>query len=585
MNCGCEQTPQTAGRRSAYKIPSCYDAQHSSKDGGVRRDLNQGPAGLWSAGLLYVTKAGPMCELTSKPVADVVSMMELSTTYPECPSTVDVIETHISWVFLTERFAYKLKKPVRFDFLDFSTADLRRRACQRELALNRRLARNVYLDVLPITKDTRGAIRLGGHGTPVDWVVKMRRLPADRTLERLALDGGLTSRDVENLANVLATFYFRKAPLTLRATDWLQHIRAHVQSNLHELLRLLPADQTRIRRSHSAQLRFLWLKSHLLENRVCDGRIVDGHGDLRPEHIYLTSKPLIIDCIEFNDEYRQNDIVDELSFLAMECDRLEIPTVGETLLARYAELSGDVPDRSLVNFYKMYRASVRAKVAAIRAEQVFSNACQSPTAQQYLARMDAYLPALGPPLLIVVGGLMGTGKSTLATALADALSAPLFQTDQIRLELYGKPTRREAHNTGRYSPTSRLRVYKEMVARAGCELDHAATVILDGTFGLPAARELAENVARRAGAEMLLIKCECPRAEVLARISQRLQRGEDASEARPDLYDEQAAEDSLGSANRVICVDTTLGLTDQLDGVRVRLNRELFANEALALDR
>ena len=121
-----------------------------------------------------------MCEVTSKLGNDVFSMMELPATYPECPSNVEVIETHISWVFLTERFAYKLKKPVRFDFLDFSTPELRRRACQRELTLNRRLAGNVYLDVLPITKDVHGSLRLEGKGTPVDWVVKMRRLPADR---------------------------------------------------------------------------------------------------------------------------------------------------------------------------------------------------------------------------------------------------------------------------------------------------------------------------------------------------------------------------------------------------------------------
>ena len=517
-----------------------------------------------------------MCEVTSKLGNDVFSMMELPATYPECPSNVEVIETHISWVFLTERFAYKLKKPVRFDFLDFSTPELRRRACQRELTLNRRLAGNVYLDVLPITKDVHGSLRLEGKGTPVDWVVKMRRLPADRTLERLALDGGLTSRDVRNLANVLATFYSRKAPLMLRATDWLQQIRKHVQSNLHELVRLMPGDESRIHRSHSAQLRFLWLNSHLLENRVCDGRIVDGHGDLRPEHVYLTSNPLIIDCIEFNDEYRQNDIVDELSFFAMECDRLGIPAVGEALLSRYAKVSEDVPDPSLVSFYKTYRASVRAKVAAIRAEQAVSDACESPSAQQYLARTDAYLGELGPPLLIVVGGLMGTGKSTLATALASALPAPLFQTDQIRTELCGKPDHSDAHNEGRYSETTRLRVYEEMVARAGRELERAATVIVDGTFSSPAARELVERLARRTGAEMLLIKCVCPRADVLERISQRLQHGDDVSEARPDLYDKQAAEDSLGSANRVFCVDTTLGLTSQLDAVRVRLNRDFF---------
>ncbi len=521
-----------------------------------------------------------MNELSSQPAGDVVTWMGSPATYPDCTSAVEVIETHISWVFLTERFAFKLKKPVRFDFLDFSTVELRRRACERELKLNRRLAKNVYLDVLPITKDARGSLRLGGIGTPVDWVVKMRRLAADRTLERLATDDELTPRDIQGLANMLATFYVRKAPLTLRAADWRQRLHTHIHDNLHELIRLLPASETRIRRSHSAQLRYVWLKSHLLDDRVCDGRIVDGHGDSRPEHVYLTTEPLVIDCIEFNDEYRQNDIVDELAFLAMECDGLGIPAVGAALLARYMELSGDVPAHSLVSFYKTYRASVRAKVAAIRAAQVCHEAaCQSRTAIRYLERVDGYLGQLGPPLLIAVGGLMGTGKSTLASALADALPAPLLQTDQIRVDLYGKQDNWAAYSEGRYSKTSRARVYKEMSTRAKRELMSSTTVVLDGTFTSPAERTLLRHIAGDEGAKILFIRCECPREEVLVRIGQRLQRGGDLSDARPELYDQQAADDSLGSdRSQVFSVDTTLGLSEQLDHVKTRLDGELFTD-------
>jgi predicted kinase len=254
--------------------------------------------------------------------------------------------------------------------------------------------------------------------------------------------------------------------------------------------------------------------------------------------------------------------------------------VGAALLTRYTELSGDNPAPSLVSFYKIYRANVRAKVAAIRAAQVWHGvACPSPTAVQYLDRADRYLGQLGPPLLIVVGGLMGTGKSTLASALADALPAPLLQTDQIRVELYGERDGREAYGAGRYAKTSRSRVYQEMSTRAKREFERSATVILDGTFGSAAERDLARNVACQQGAKILIVKCECPREEVLVRIRQRLQRGGDLSDARPELYDREAAEDSLGGDDgRVFSVDTTLGLTDQLDNVRIHLDGELFSD-------
>ncbi len=241
---------------------------------------------------------------------DVVRLLRQTSTYPDHPSAVDVLETHISTVFLTDRYVYKLKKPVHYDFVDFSTLAAREHACREELRLNRRLAGDVYLDVLPITEDPSGALHLGKRGresffdessaadlppdekrlpspfSVVDWVVKMRRLPIENTLDALLRAGRLTERQIEQLAEKLADFYASASPLVVRPVDYRRAIEAHVRANRQELLataHALPAAV--VSRIHSAQLQFLAVAAPLLDARVCDGRIVDGHGDLRPEHI------------------------------------------------------------------------------------------------------------------------------------------------------------------------------------------------------------------------------------------------------------------------------------------------------------
>ena len=221
--------------------------------------------------------------------AELVEWLSRPEHHPDRPSSVEVIETHISWVFLTKLYAYKLKKPVRFDFLDFTTPETRRWACEQELCLNRRLAHSVYLDLVPLVRRANGRLQLGGSGEPVDWLVKMRRLPSERRLDKLIRSGRLNDFEMVRVAKVLSGFYVQAPPLTLRPNQYLQSLEHHVRDNLHELLKFageLP--EVLIKRAHVVQLSLLKLLPHLLVGRVCDGRIVEGHGDLRPEHIYLT---------------------------------------------------------------------------------------------------------------------------------------------------------------------------------------------------------------------------------------------------------------------------------------------------------
>jgi aminoglycoside phosphotransferase family enzyme len=301
---------------------------------------------------------------------DAIDFLSHASSYHEYPTGIERQETHTSWVFLTPHHVYKLKKQVRHGFVDFSTPLLRKQACEAEVRLNRRLAPEVYLGVLPIMRTRWGMLHLGGGGIPVDWVVKMRRLPADRSLDTLIRSSRLAPVQIEGLAQCLAEFYDRLPPLMIRASDYRARIEEHVHGNRDELLaERYGLDPLLVEHVHAALLRVLRLAPELLEDRVCDGRVVEGHGDLRPEHVYFVPTPMAIDCIEFSEELRDLDVLDDLSFLAMECDCLGAGEVGGRILERYVQVSGDRPPHCLVPFYKCYRATVRAKVAVLRSRQ------------------------------------------------------------------------------------------------------------------------------------------------------------------------------------------------------------------------
>ncbi len=498
----------------------------------------------------------------------------LPSIHPDNPAHVDVVETHISWVFLTERFAYKLKKPVRFDFLDFSTVELRKHACQQELKLNQRFSPSVYLAVVPITERPDGSLRLGGKGRAIDFVVKMRRLDAKRTLDAVIRRGGLTQDQVDRLAERLARFYVGQAPVMLRTEEYRNYIAHHVSSNLHDLLEFLPDRSDDVKLVSSMQSRYLCVQAERFDDRVCDGRIVDGHGDLRPEHIYVNGEPLVIDCIEFNDEYRRNDIVDDLGFLAMECDRLQAPDVGHRILKAYQELSQDKPSARLIDYYKCYRACVRAKVAALRSAQFQGKRRQlaSVESRHYLELAQEYAGALGPRLMLLVGGLSGSGKSTLAEYIAHALSGELLQTDVIRRSLFAADGKSKDTGHAKYAEQGRAQVYAVMLQQAEQCFIRSGTVVLDGTFSSQSRRQLAASCANRVGACLLQVQCICPREVALQRIAERIQRGNSASEARPELYDSQSKDYEPPLSQFARCdIDTTKTLNVQVSQVLERI--------------
>ncbi|HEX4145475.1 MAG TPA: AAA family ATPase [Pirellulales bacterium] len=466
--------------------------------------------------------------------------------YPEPTTDVQRLETHISRVLLTDRFVYKLKKPIRFDFLDFSTVEQRHQACVAEFELNRRLAGDVYLSVLPITRSAKGDLAIAGEGEPIDWLVKMRRLNAADTLLAAIRQGTITAGDVDALAGRLAEFYRDQPRLPLSADDYRGQIERHLRANLAELLsdeRLFPPHE--VRRIHAAQLVFLALHSEEFDARIAGGRVVDGHGDLRPEHVYLTSPPVVIDCVEFNAEFRHVDVLDELSFLESECTRLQAAETGAAIREKCLALSSDRASGELAAFYKSYRACVRAKVALLRAKQSAPAAAreQLALAAQYLDLADRFDELLGPPILLVVRGTSGTGKSTIARALTDRLGIELLQTDAVRQELVGKGKLPADPPSAKYRADHRQQVYDQMLSQAEKLLEQHASVILDGTFLSHADLARVAALADRSRARWLIVHCHCPPEIAKQRIAARSERGRTLSEARPELVEEQVVAD------------------------------------------
>ena len=295
-------------------------------------------------------------------IEDKVARLRDPDVYPDRPAAVDVIETHFSWVFLTEQRVYKLKKPVRYHGLDFTTLAARRHNCAQEVTLNRRLAPTVYLGVSALTLTDTDRVEFDGPGTVLDWLVVMRRLPAQAMLDAAIRADAVDLAAVDRIAALLAAFYRENAaPAPLAPEAYRQRLAATLAENRAVLSAADGLDQPLVAALSDWQEEFLQSRSALLDERA--GRLVDAHGDLRPEHICLAPEPAIIDCLEFDAELRRLDPLDELAYLALECERLGAADVGQRILAQYQTATGNRCPTELIDFYGAFRACVRAKIA------------------------------------------------------------------------------------------------------------------------------------------------------------------------------------------------------------------------------
>lgn len=282
----------------------------------------------------------------------------------ESSGPIDVMETHLSWLFLTAHHVIKLKKALHYSYLDYSTVEVRRRQCDAEVRLNRRLAPEVYLGVSAVTEKACGEFALDGPGTTVEYVVRMRRLPEERSLDRLLQRRTLTAETIDSLAATLARFYVGLPALSLDPVRYLENLHRKISEDSNALTkRSYGLDRALVRRITAALHSIAHALERTLSERVLVGRIVEGHGDLRPEHVYFAPDPVIIDCLEFNRSLRTLDAVDEISFLAMECDRCGAAWVRGRLLRLYTESTWDDPSAELCRFFMAGRAVLWAKLA------------------------------------------------------------------------------------------------------------------------------------------------------------------------------------------------------------------------------
>lgn len=284
--------------------------------------------------------------------------------YPDHPSAIETVETHMFWVFLTDHHAYKLKKAVRFDYLDFSTLERRHRDCQEEVRLNRRLAGDVYQAVVPLSLDKEGKLHLEGKEVPVEWLVKMRRLPRTRMLDYALKHKRVTETDICRVTHALTDFYSHAPLVPITTYEYRQGFEQALCDNQEALLNSDYRLSSHQVISITDRLQgFLAQEKERFDTRARDKRIVDAHGDLRPEHICLIQPPVFIDCVEFNRNFRVLDPADELAYLAMECERVGAPFIGKVVFETYRQVTDDNPPLSLVQFHKALRAQLRAKLA------------------------------------------------------------------------------------------------------------------------------------------------------------------------------------------------------------------------------
>ena len=294
---------------------------------------------------------------------DLVGKMANPEFYPERCAAVEVKETHLSYIFLTNRAVYKLKKPVHKSFIDLSTTKARELNARAELALNSRLAVDVYWGVVPVTKSKSGGLVLGGEGPATDWLVKMRRLPDDRMLDKLLRSGRVTSNDLEQLCRSLSSFYSRSSHATMSPDEYLHRLTTRLDQEYHRLLRPdldMPRDDLQ-RLVHELR-QMLQADFSLFKARVIQEAIVEGHGDLRPEHICLEDHCVIFDCLEFSRDLRVMDYAEELAYLSLECLHLGASDLGNQIFDIYCSVSKARIPEIVRCFYACYRALLRSRL-------------------------------------------------------------------------------------------------------------------------------------------------------------------------------------------------------------------------------
>lgn len=503
--------------------------------------------------------------------------------YPHPVEQFQVIETHISWVILTGPFAYKIKKPVNFGFLDFSDLSARQHFCQEELRLNQRLTQGLYLDVLPITGSEEAPV-FGGGTAVIEYALKMRQFPQSQLLSDVQARGELSEAHIDALAKQIADFHAATPAVAAdHALCSPTAIVAPMRQNFEQIRPMLN-DAADLRQLEALEA---WTEASyarlepLLAARAANGSIRECHGDIHLGNATLLNDQVVLfDCIEFNEPFRLIDIASDAAFLAMDLEDRGLKAHAWRFVNAWLEHTGDYEALQLLSFYKAYRALVRAKVALFSLAHQTDAVQKAVTLRQYrnYANLAESYSAIPSPFLAITHGVSAVGKSHVAMRLVEALGAIRLRSDVERKRLFGEQKAADTGqlSTGIYSQDASTATYRRLHELAEAALKAGFPAVIDATYLKKTQRDAASQVAEACGAPLIILDCNAPDEVIAGWLEQRRLAGNDPSDATMDVIHAQQAsreplsEEELLHTKRVDTHDSA-SLDSLISRIRKRL--------------
>lgn len=488
--------------------------------------------------------------LSPAAASPVVAALLRPESYPHPAENIEMLETHISWVVLAGAYAYKVKKPVDLGFLDFTTLEKRRHFCEEELRLNRRLAPQLYVDVVEI-RGSSDAPRIAGPGPVLEYALRMRRFPQEALASRILADGRLTRELVERLAVRIAQFHASLSPAPAElAYGTTASVLRDARQNFDQIAAMLPdpsGGDALSKMRDWTEREFMLRYSDIRERRAA-GMTRECHGDLHLRNIVLIDGELVpFDCIEFNAGLRWIDVMSEVAFLFVDLMDRGADGLAWRFLNAYLEANGVYSGLSVLRFYVVYRAMVRAKIHLIRSNQQNLDRAEASRLRNvyhsYLTLAQC-CTTLGRPGILLMHGFSGCGKSTIALSLARELGALRIRSDVERKRLYGLAPLARSHSavsSGLYGQDATQATYARLAEAARVVVTSGYTAIVDAAFLLRAQRAELREVAASAGVPIALIDIRAPQALLRARLTARAANARDPSEANLTVLEHQIA--------------------------------------------